>query len=189
MERFTDYAKDIMHGGLFTDILLSLKGKKDHIENVESIPNALDEKQRIAGLNFLFSEATSGMRAGDYLNSYKSLVTEFVESITDMRAFQKLDRINDPQLLYNLTTWVDGSDDWRTANRGWIYLNLRLGNFAHIKSTLTGVLTRQGNEFVDETVFGNITQAGQERKKDAAFVRRVCLALYTLYSFKKDVCC
>ena len=93
--------------------------------------------------------------------------------------------IDDLPLLRLFNTWSDGSDIWRTAKSGWIYLNLHLGNVARITHTLAAIKIRQGNKFIDETLNKGIQRKDPEKVKDAAFVSRVFKSLSTLYSFEK----
>ena len=185
-KKLNEYFKDVMNGDLFTDIFSALVEMDDHLSNQENDPAGLNDEQRIAALNFLFSDATSGMRYGEYLNSFKHLVIQFVSSIEYMKAFQKLDRISDPQVLNCLNTWGAG-DDWVNAESCWIHLNLHLGNFTCIQLCLDGVNRRQDNSFVEDTVLKNSPWKSDVKKKDAQFVKRVSEALLTLYSFKKEV--
>ena len=93
--------------------------------------------------------------------------------------------IDDLPLLRLFNTWSDGTDAWRTAKKGWIYLNLHLGNVARIKHTLTALKIRQGNKFIDETLNKGTQRKEPEKVKDATFVSRVFKSLFTLYSFEK----
>ena len=101
-----------MNGDLFTDIFSALQTKEDHLADEDNDPVALDEEQKIAGLNFLFSDATNGMRYGEYLHSYKTLVTEFVTAITEMNSFQQVTMIDDSEIIEGLNTWIEG-DSWK----------------------------------------------------------------------------
>ena len=127
-----------MNGDLFTDIFSALQTKEDHLADQDNDPVALDEEQKIAGLNFLFSDATNGMRYGEHLHSYKALVTEFVNAITEMNSFQQVTMIDDSEIIEGLNTWIEG-DSWKVAKSGWIHLNLHLGNFTRIKFCLDGI--------------------------------------------------
>ena len=188
-KRLNDYFDGIINGSLFTDIFSTLQDQRDHLAHDENDPASLDDEQRITVLNYLFSEATKGMRSGDFSRPFQSLVTDFVESISDMKAFKMVERINDPELIESINSWAEDSDDWKTAASGWIHLNLHLGNFAHIKICLSNLHFKQGKDFVEETLIKGIARNNAEKKKDAAFVKRVSEALLTLYSFDKRTSC
>ena len=74
-QRLIDYRYDVVNSGLFNDIVDTLKDQRDQLEHPENDPASLDEEQRIAALNFLFSNSTKSLRYGDYMNSFRSLVT------------------------------------------------------------------------------------------------------------------
>ena len=81
-----------------------------------------------------------------------------------MESFQEVDRIDDLSLFKLFNTWSDGKDAWRTAEDGWIYLNLHLGNVARITHNLAAVDVRQGHKFFKETAFGNIIRREPDKK-------------------------